>query len=98
MAEKIYVVMGSVGRWSEWTEWPVAAYTDEEEAKKHVELATEVSVKETANAEASVDASGWNYQIKSDYDKVMDMDHIGATYDIIEIELFVDMVQYKLEL
>ena len=36
----IYVVMGTCGEYSDRTEWPVAAYTDEGLAKDHVKAAT----------------------------------------------------------
>lgn len=39
MENKIYVVMGTTGEYSDRSEWPVIAYFDEEKAKQHVTLA-----------------------------------------------------------
>ena len=36
---KIHIVIGSTGEYSDRSEWMVAAYTEEEKAKTHVELA-----------------------------------------------------------
>lgn len=36
MAEKIYVVMGTSGEYSDRTEWPIVAYMSEERAKQKV--------------------------------------------------------------
>ena len=94
MAEKIYVVMGTTGEYSDRTEWTIAAYSDEEEAKKHVELATERALIEEANSEIN----GWDYQPKNDYDTGMQIDYTGTGYYINEVELFVDVFQYKLEM
>lgn len=38
-AEKIYIVQGSSGQWSDWTTWDVCAYRDETLARRHVEQA-----------------------------------------------------------
>lgn len=37
----IYVVMGTCGEYSDREEWPVCAYADEEQAKLHVDQASE---------------------------------------------------------
>lgn len=37
----VYVVMGMYSEYSDRVEWQVAAYLDEDKAKKHVELATD---------------------------------------------------------
>ena len=34
---KVYVVMGNTGEYSDWTEWVVCVYFEEETAKFHVE-------------------------------------------------------------
>jgi len=39
MENKIYVVMGTTGEYSDRSEWLVIAYFDEEKAKQHVTLA-----------------------------------------------------------
>ncbi len=96
MAEKIYVVMGTTGEWSDRTEWTVAAYIDEEEAKKHVELASEKANEEAVKGNAS--SNKWNYQYKNEYDKSMQIDYTGTSYFICEVDLFVDIFQYKLEI
>lgn len=41
----VYVVSGSCGEYSDHTTWIVGWYYDEEEAKKHVELANQIEVK-----------------------------------------------------
>lgn len=39
--QTIYVVYGETGEYSDHTEWNVAAYTREEDAKEHARMATE---------------------------------------------------------
>jgi hypothetical protein len=37
----VWVVLGSSGQWSDWTQWVVAVYADEQDAKDHVGSVTE---------------------------------------------------------
>lgn len=41
--ERLYIVFGSSGEYSDWTEWPVAAYRDEALARTHAEQAAAAS-------------------------------------------------------
>jgi hypothetical protein len=43
--KQVFVVMGTLGEYSDKYEWPVAAYFDRAKADKHADLAMEWSVK-----------------------------------------------------
>lgn len=95
MAEIIYVVIGTMG---EYAEWPVAAYTNKEEAKKHLKLAKKRASEIQIEMYEARPFQYWDIPIKNDYDKNMKIDNTGTSYFIYEVELFVDIFQYKLEI
>ena len=39
MSKSIFVVMGSSGEYSSWSEWPIAAYDDIFKARRHAKMA-----------------------------------------------------------
>lgn len=39
LARPAYLVLGSSGEYSDWSQWPVAVYYDEAQAHRHAELA-----------------------------------------------------------
>ncbi len=39
MTERLFIVFGESGSYSDWSQWPVAAYRDEMMARQHVENA-----------------------------------------------------------
>jgi hypothetical protein len=43
MMQYIYLVVGSIGEYSDHTEWTVAAYPDEEAANQHAKLCNEMA-------------------------------------------------------
>ena len=94
MVDKIYVVMGTTGKYSDRTEWLVAAYSNEKEAQKHIELATEKANEEFEKYRKDV----YKYDPKNEYDKGMAMDYTGTRYFLEESELFEDVFHYKLML
>lgn len=92
--EKIYVVYGSTGEYSDRGEWTVAAYSDEAHAKQHVEAATK-----RAN-EIEVLCGGARHfdpdRYQNEYDKNMGMDYTGTSYYYGEVEFYGDVLEYKL--
>ena len=91
--ETIYVVHGRTGEYSDRTEWVVAAYTDEASARQHIEAATKRANELQVLAEK--DGRG-NIILDNDFDKGMGMDYTGTSYWYCEIELYGDVLEYKL--
>ena len=88
---KIYIVKGWTGEYSDKHEWPVAAYEDEKTAVEHAHQA-EVRAKELWVDYHANDGITW----KNEYDLDMDMDYTGTHYYVEVVELFHDLVHYKL--
>lgn len=91
--EKIYIVMGSAGEYSDHITWQVAAYNTEDEAKKHVEKAAERF--RELNLEYHEDV----YSIpqgENEYDSCMHVDYTGTRYYVKEVNLYHDIVEYRL--
>ena len=74
---KIYVVFGETGEWSGRTEWMVAAYPNEEDAKSHVIAASAAS----AMVEAAMVTQGLDepFPNSNPYDPVMEMYYYTGT-------------------
>ncbi len=91
--EKIYIVMGSAGEYSDHRTWQVAAYKTDEEARKHVEKAAERF--RELNLEHHEDV----YAIPkgaNEYDSYMQVDSTGTRYYVEEVELYHDIMEYRL--
>jgi len=92
--EKIYIVKGTTGEYSDRRSWLVAAYKNEEEAKKHVEKASE------RHRELNTKYKGVSYQISdeaNEYDPHMQTtNYTGTIYYIDEVDLYSDVVEYRL--
>jgi len=90
--QKIYVVMGSTGEYSDNREWPVFAFEDEADARAYVELCT---------ARAN-ELKQWQEQNKTsydyvpdefkNYDKKLEPDYNGMNYYIENVEMYEDNV------
>jgi hypothetical protein len=96
---KIYVVMGSTGEYSDGREWMVAAYTDEEKAKTHVELAN-ARVRELG---ISFDDDSVLWQDRDKFAEAMkplddqcQVDYTGTGYHLVDVDLL-DEVPGKTE-
>src|SRR5690554_918315 len=91
MEQTIYLVMGSKGEYSDRDEWPVAAYTDEAEAQKHVEAAE----RRAKEIKASLGAEYWRYRTltregkaeQNEWDPEMQIDYTGTSYFYYEAPL-----------
>ena len=76
MSEKVYVVMGSTGEYSDRSEWPVVAFMDEEKAKQRV-IDAERKAKELEVTRKD------RYRIEkgaNEFDAEMQMDYTGTSY------------------
>jgi hypothetical protein len=80
---RIYVVMGSTGEYSDRDEWPVLAYTNERAAQNHVAKATE-----RADELYSKYHDYYDIPVNSnEYDPDMEIDYTGTRYFIYRTEL-----------
>lgn len=87
----IFIVKGWTGEYSDRTEWPVAAYEDEKMAVEHAQLATNRAKELYVTFHANEDYYG-----KNEYDPQMDMDANGTDYYVEIVELFKDLIHFKL--
>jgi len=87
----IWFVIGSTGEYSDHSSWSVAAYTEEDTAKQHAELAN-LYVKDTKSLdwEERSDLSKHN-----PYDKDCRIDYTGAEYTVQEIPLCLHVDDYQ---
>lgn len=87
---KIYIVMGTTGEYSERSEWPVCAYTDQQQAQKHAADASAVAREELVKCEADgayYDAFDERRATVNPYDPNMDLNYNGTSYFLYEVEL-----------
>lgn len=84
----IYVVMGTTGEYSDRTEWPVVAYTNESDARRHVELAGNEAKTIFATRKDRYSTDG----IVNPFDPKMEMDYMGTEYFIHSTVLSADVV------
>lgn len=81
--QSIFIVEGSTGEYSDHCEWPVAAYFSEEQAKLHVQKATE-RAKELI---AKCDGWGWEEKQLNQWDRSMHVDYTGVNYRYYSVDL-----------
>ena len=83
--EHIWVLSGSTGEYSEFSEWVVCAYRTEEDAKKHQQLAQA----EADNIKRKRKIYGAVGKPYNKYDpEQMNMDYNGTTYSYKLVELY----------
>lgn len=86
----IHVVFGSTGEYSDRTEWPVVAYTQELDAQSHVAAAT-AKAREIEAAIQSYHGEDWDYEKNlcktNQFDPQMQMDYTGTHYYMVTVEL-----------
>ena len=82
---EIYVVEGSTGEYSDHTEWLIAAYLNEEDAKKHVLCATEKA--EQLGATENTDVF-WDRDGQNEWDPNMQCDYKGVFYNYYKLPIF----------
>lgn len=82
---EIYVVFGTTGEYSDRTEWMVAAYPNEEDAKRHVVAASEYAPNEKLAFREYLD--GRNRKFNNKYDPYMYVDYTGVMYYYKKTEL-----------
>lgn len=81
---KVYVVMGQCGEYSDHQEWSVAAYRSESLAAERVANAT----RRGAEVEAKL-KEGYNYNVlkENEFDPDMRSDYTGTEYYIMPVDL-----------
>lgn len=77
MKEKIYVVMGSTGEYSDRTEWSVCAYADKALAEQHVQMADACAKEQMPYR--------YDKELVNPFDPGMIMDYTGTYYYIYEV-------------
>ncbi len=85
--------MGSCGEYSDHITWQIAAYKTEEEARKHVEKAAERFSELNLKYKEDV------YTIpkkENEYDTGMHVDYTGTRYYVEGVDLYHDIVEYRL--
>lgn len=81
----IFIVEGSTGEYSDHCEWPVAAYTNEEQAKLHVQKATE-RAKELMVGD-KYEWSELSGKQLNEWDRGMHVDYTGVNYRYYSVDL-----------
>lgn len=87
---KIYIVMGTTGEYSDRTEWPVKAFFNKQKAERLVRLASE----RAREIFSSLHSDWYNVRkalsqgdIKNEYDSNFQIDYTGTLYFLSETEL-----------
>ena len=86
----VYVVMGTTGEYSDRTEWSVAAYTDEDMAKAHVEGAgnwCRAHFSERPKYNDRHNEDGTRKNLKNPFDSEMEIDYTGTTWFYLAVPL-----------
>lgn len=80
-----WVVLGSSGQWSDWSQWPVAAFTDEQAAKDYVgnisARVREHFAKKPEMTDVSYDSGKWDRAMKRWRAKGNRIDPMADEYD-----------------
>jgi hypothetical protein len=90
--EKIYIIVGSTGEHSDYSEWIVKAFLNKNEANEFLLLLNDYSMNllTQLNFIAENNTSKyWEFirNAKIDLDPNFKMDYTGTTYNIVETEL-----------
>lgn len=85
---KVWVVIGTTGEYSDRCEWYVCGYTDKEKATEHADQATLWAVRNKDRLrETRYDES----PLKSPYDEDIVCDYTGTDYYVAEVEMRIDV-------
>lgn len=79
----VWIVVGSSGEYSDFTQWNVKGYTDKAKAEEHARLANEFE-----NTVRRAPGVGYYNMPKNPYDADCRRDYTGTDYDVVGI--FVD--------
>lgn len=85
---KVYVVFGCTGEYSDHTQWNVAAYTEEEAANIHANLANDWLHCNTLHKSQEPGLIGTRGVPENPYDPDMQLDYTGTSYCVEVIDLF----------
>lgn len=89
----IYVVYGAEGDYPDDT-WLIAAYTEEKHAIRHVKEAAKRAKEIIDEIKDTPDWKPSDYP--NDFDKDMRMDELGPTYWCEALDMYGDILEYKL--
>lgn len=87
--EKVWIVQGSTGEYSDHDEWVICAYRTQEQANTHAVLAA-ARAREIQKAADGEMVFSWDLErlgMFNEYDKDMRIDYTGVNYQVIEVEL-----------
>ena len=87
MPQKIYIVSGTSGEYSDHREWMVKAFTDEGRAKSLVLSATQAASEALILRSRDEDCDLYGVIYTNPFDPYMSMDYTGVRYYIDEVEL-----------
>ncbi len=79
----IYIVYGNTGKYSNRSEWPVAAYMDQALARAHVERAAAWY----ASVGGEPILGRYDCKLKNPYDPNMSVDYTGTDWYVGQVEL-----------
>lgn len=84
----IYVVMGETGEYSDRREWPVCAFSVEEDAQGLVKELKEklLELKLSSEQEDNIDKS--NAKLMEEYDPGFDISYTGSRYYYFEVDYY----------
>ncbi len=83
MSIQVYVIMGSVGEYSNYQSWTVGAYQDKARANEHARLALDEAAKiqkERPNRHSKPTRP-------NPYDPYMSLDYTGTDYYVVAVDL-----------
>jgi hypothetical protein len=84
---KIYVVMGMCGEYSDRTEWPVKAFTDEGKGKALVENATRRAAELKPIRDENPYFNDDKIAKQNEFDPGMKFDYTGTRYYLMPVEM-----------
>ena len=85
---KVFVVVGYTGEFSDFNQWTVAAYTNEEDAKRHVLLADGYAREHKIWYDVDDANCFMNSGLVNPFDPDMMLDHTGVRYTYVAAPLF----------
>jgi len=86
--QKVYVVTGSTGEWSDRSEWTVKAFTTEEAVKSFVDEATKIANEQFLMVYPTDESEpDYDYDPVSALDPFFSMDYTGTSYSYSAVEL-----------
>ena len=83
---KVYIVIGETGEYSDRTEWPVVAFTEESQAKRFV-TAAETWLRVNKCSYDSTTMPYEDREIRSPFDPALHVAYTGCRYYFIDVDM-----------